>query len=256
MRYLDWPVVGDHKVVWELNRHQHLVTLAQGWLLSGEPRFARGLADQLVAWMDANPPKSGMNWASSLEVSFRAIAWLYALGLAGEALPPPVVRRMLGMLQLHARHLEHYPSTWFSPNTHLTGEALGLHCLGRALPCFAAAPGWRDRGLAVLRREAERQVLPDGVYFEQATYYHRYTTDFYSHLLLAHDAAGEPRPAWLLDLLKRLYEHLLAIRRPDGSWPLIGDDDGGRLLCLKKRQANDFEDTLALAASLLDRSES
>ena len=27
--YLDPLQVGDHKVVWELNRHQHLVTLAQ-----------------------------------------------------------------------------------------------------------------------------------------------------------------------------------------------------------------------------------
>jgi hypothetical protein len=26
--FLDFAVVGDHKVTWELNRHQHLVTLA------------------------------------------------------------------------------------------------------------------------------------------------------------------------------------------------------------------------------------
>ncbi|HKN69667.1 MAG TPA: hypothetical protein VJX30_01310, partial [Terriglobales bacterium] len=27
--FLDFAVVGDHKVIWELNRHQHLVTLAK-----------------------------------------------------------------------------------------------------------------------------------------------------------------------------------------------------------------------------------
>ena len=29
IRFLDFAVVGDHKVIWELNRHQHLVTLAK-----------------------------------------------------------------------------------------------------------------------------------------------------------------------------------------------------------------------------------
>ncbi len=29
--FLDFNQVGDHKIIWELNRHQHLVTLAQAW---------------------------------------------------------------------------------------------------------------------------------------------------------------------------------------------------------------------------------
>jgi hypothetical protein len=32
--FLDFAAVGDHKVIWELNRHQHLVTLAKAQLLS------------------------------------------------------------------------------------------------------------------------------------------------------------------------------------------------------------------------------
>src|SRR6185312_9783598 len=31
MPYLDFARVGDHKVIWELNRHQHLVLLAQAY---------------------------------------------------------------------------------------------------------------------------------------------------------------------------------------------------------------------------------
>jgi hypothetical protein len=253
--YLDPSKVGDHKVVWELNRHQHLVTLAQAWRLSGDQRFLGGLAAQLEAWMDANPPKLGINWASSLEVAFRGIAWLYVLALAGEALPPLLIRRMLGNLHVHARHLEHNLSTWFSPNTHLTGEALGLVYLGQGLPCFAAAPRWRALGLEILQREATRQVRADGVYFEQSTYYHRYTTDFYAHLALLLEAAGTVRPEWLEDVLGRLHTHLSALRRPDGSWPLIGDEDAGRLLCLKTRRSDDFRDTAALGAALLGRAD-
>ncbi|HZP17160.1 MAG TPA: hypothetical protein VFB00_04290, partial [Terriglobales bacterium] len=29
IRFLDFEHVGDHKIIWELNRHQHLVTLAK-----------------------------------------------------------------------------------------------------------------------------------------------------------------------------------------------------------------------------------
>ncbi|MGH9940671.1 MAG: heparinase II/III family protein, partial [Blastocatellia bacterium] len=43
------------------------------------------------------------------------------------------------------------------------------------------------------------------------------------------------------------------IGRPDGGWPLFGDDDGGRLIKLAPRAANDFRDTLAAGAAIFNR---
>jgi hypothetical protein len=205
--------------------------------------------------MNGNPPKRGINWASSLEVGFRAISWIWTLALAGDALPPALVQRCAGMLHVHARHLESQLSTWFSPNTHLTGEALALVYLGRALPVFRRSERWRETGLRILEEEVRRQILPDGVYFEQATYYHRYTTDFYLHLGLLIGAQGVERPRWLDITLGHLLDYLVAIVRPDGTWPLIGDEDGGRLVWLKSRQPNDFHDTLGVGAVVLGRRE-
>src|SRR5271163_3264459 len=37
--FLDFREVGDHKVIWELNRHQHLVTLAKTWVLTGNQAY-------------------------------------------------------------------------------------------------------------------------------------------------------------------------------------------------------------------------
>src|SRR5258708_11960856 len=37
--FLDFAVVGDHKITWELNRHQHLITLAKAWLLSNDEKY-------------------------------------------------------------------------------------------------------------------------------------------------------------------------------------------------------------------------
>ena len=253
--YLDFAAVGDHKLVWELNRHQHFVTLAQAYALTGDERYPRGLLAQMSHWMDANPPKLGMNWASSLEVAFRAISWTWAIYLirTSAALTPELYRRVLGMLYVHARHLELHLSTYFSPNTHLTGEALGLVYLGTHFPELRDAARWAERGEAILLAELERQVRPDGVYFEQSSYYHRYTADFYLHLALLRRQAGEALDERLADALEALLDHIVALMRPDRRWPLIGDDDGGRLLMLKRRDANDFRDTLALGGALLER---
>jgi len=53
--FLDFSVAGDHKVTWELNRHQHLVTLAKARLLSGDEKYARELMAQWRSWIKANP---------------------------------------------------------------------------------------------------------------------------------------------------------------------------------------------------------
>jgi hypothetical protein len=253
--YLDYETVGDHKVVWELNRHQHLVTLAQAWAVTGDERFSEGLLRQLSDWMDANPPKLGINWASSLEVAFRAISWTWALFLIrrSPALTPELLARALTHLHLHARHLEVHLSTYFSPNTHLTGEALGLVYVGTHFPELRHSGRWAEKGTRVLLEELGRQVRPDGVYFEQSTYYHRYTTDFYLHLALLHRESGGALDAKLRATLERLLDHIVALMRPDGRWPLIGDDDGGRLMPLNRRDANDFRDTVALGGALLGR---
>jgi hypothetical protein len=252
--YLDANVVGDHKVIWELNRHQHLVTLAQAFLLTGEDCYASGAAAQLQAWMDANPPKIGINWASSLEISYRSIAWCWTLHLlrGHAALSARTIGSALACLELNARHIESYLSTYFAPNTHLTGEALGLLYIGCAFPGMPGAARWRQAGWRILVGELPRQVLPDGVYYEQSTYYQRYVLDIYVHAILLAGRASIIVPPGMREGIERLAEPLEAVMGPDGSVPLIGDDDGGRLLPLSCAAGNDVRPALAAAERLDD----
>lgn len=250
--YLDPSVVGDHKRVWEINRHQWLVMLAQAWHLTGDDRYPRAVADALRSWMDANVPKRGINWASSLEVAFRAVSWLWIVRLLGGSpfLDNGLVSRMIGHLVLSARHIERNLSTYFSPNTHLTGEALGLYYLGSELAEFRRAPHWRDLGRRILLEQLPIHVRDDGTYFEQSTWYHRYTFDFYLHFHILEQRTQGRTHTGVVDALRRLAEVLLWISRPDGSMPLVGDDDGGRLLFLDGRMPNDTRPALASAAAL------
>ena len=69
--------VGDHKIVWELSRHQHLVTLVRACLYTGEQRWLDEAVSQWRDWQKANPYPLGINWASTLEVAFRLLAWIW-----------------------------------------------------------------------------------------------------------------------------------------------------------------------------------
>ena len=253
----DRALLGDCKVVWELNRHQWLLHLGQAYRLTGDERYAEVFVRQVQAWMQANPAGMGINWASSLEVAFRLISWCWALALfeGSQALSAELLAKVVAGIGDHARHVERYLSHYFSPNTHLTGEALGLFYAGVLFPDASRARRWRVRGAEILATQCERQVLPDGVYFEQSTCYQRYTAEIYLHFLILAARSGIGVPNLVAHRLQRLLDFLVTIRRPDGSMPLVGDADGGWLLPLTPRAPDDVRGVFSVAAAFFGRSD-
>lgn len=246
--YLNAARAGDHKIIWELNRHQHLVILAQAYLFTGDAANLDQIREQLESWFTANPYHRGINWASALEVAFRALSWMWVFHLAGEKMPPEFRAKWLGQLYLHGRHLEHNLSYYFSPNTHLLGEALALHALGLFFSGLPKAGHWEQLGSQVMREQMERQVQADGSHFEQSTYYHVYALDMF----LLHAILAKPdRP--YMDKLERMAEYLHALLGSDRTLPFIGDDDGGRLFHPYGRRDRFGRATMATASILLDR---
>ena len=222
--YLDFTKVGDHKVTWELNRHQHLVLLAQAWLLTGRGEFLQAMERQFQNWWQENPPQRGINWTSALEVAFRALSWVWVDHLVGDQLAAAVREKLVASLFQHGHHLEYNLSRYFAPNTHLQGEAVALHALGVLYPDTPRAAKWAALGREVIEAELVKQVRGDGAHFEQSTYYHVYALDFF---LLHYLLAG--RPAHFVPVLQKMAEYLHALMGPARSLPLMGDDDGGRL---------------------------
>ena len=210
----------------------------------------------LDSWLDENPPRIGVNWASSLEVAYRAISWCWILALLVDAPWPLGLReRLLKSLEIHGSHVERYLSVYFSPNTHLTGEALGLFYIGSTLPESGSASRWRRRGAEILEAWVDRQVLPDGVYFEQALHYQRYTTEIYLHYLALARASGWDISVRVEEAVLRLCRVLRSISSGSLEIPLIGDDDGGWLLPLDGRSPRYIGGVLIAAADCLERPE-
>ena len=256
---LDSSETGDKKIVWELNRHQHFFTLGVAYLLTGDERFAEVFVRHLETWIEQNPPGIGINWSSSLEVSFRAISWIWAFQFFrhSDSFTPELFKTALKVLHLHGRHIEKYLSKYYSPNTHLTGEALGLYYLGTQLPFLSRSRQWRKLGQDILLEEVSRQFHPDGVYFEQSTWYQRYSVDFYTQFAilrsLSNDNGYDRRNAVMDERLQSAFSFMMHITRPDGTTPMIGDDDGGRMLPLTDAKPDDFRGTLAAGAAIFGR---
>ncbi|HEV7218323.1 MAG TPA: alginate lyase family protein [Terriglobales bacterium] len=251
--FLDFDRVGDHKVIWELNRHQHLVTLAKALCLTGDKRYLTELRSQWTSWQRANPYPIGVNWASSLEAAFRSLSWVWILAL----LPAEVVgldfrKNMIRGLAIHGRHIERNLSTYFSPNTHLLGEAVGLFFIGFMCPEIAGAGRWRRNGWRILLEETQRQVRADGVYFEQSLYYHVYALDFSLHARIVAERNGMDIPVDFDLILNRMLDVVSAVSRagvPEG----FGDDDGGRVFNPRRNRSEYMTDPLTVGAILFRR---
>lgn len=257
VRYLD-PCYGDHKIIWELNRHQHWIALGRAYWLTGEPQYRDRCITECVSWLAANPPLLGINWSSMLELGLRSISWLWALHFfagAADADETPWIVDLLLALDRQLTQIEHNLSYYFSPNTHLLGEALALYVAGRTLPELAGSGRRQAVGRRILVDEIARQVLPDGGHCERSTHYHRYTLDFYSLALAVALATGDPVAATLEDAVARLARAMRLLADDEGTIPRVGDDDGGSLLPIAGRPADDVRDSLAVAGALVGRSD-
>jgi uncharacterized heparinase superfamily protein len=254
--YLD-PASGDHKVIWELNRHQHWLALGRAWWLAGDRRYRERVIGELASWMTANPPRMGINWASALEVAIRTLSWTWAIEFfadddqADES--PWLVDLLLG-LEAQIAHVERTLSWYFSPNTHLLGEALALYVCGLAWPELRHARRRAQLGGDILVGQIARQILSDGVHAERSPYYHRYALDFYLLALSMARLAGDSRrePA-LEEICTRMSAALWQLTDAGGRAPLIGDDDGGELFPIAGYTRDDVRPALGWAAVVLDR---
>jgi hypothetical protein len=265
--FLD-PAIGDHKVIWELNRQQHWLRLGRAAWLTGDVRYAQAIVAQLGDWLDQNPPFIGINWASMLEIGFRTLSWTSALHFllgmnrfgnweldVGRSSRPWLVD-MLVALDRQLTHVERHLSYYFSPNTHLTGEALALYVAGIALPELASSARWAETGRSVLLAEIDKQILSDGGHVERSTHYQRYTLDFYLLATLTARLAGDAVSARRFEnAAGRLADFTRTIADMNGRLPHIGDDDGGMLWPFAGRACDDVRDSLALAGVVLDRPE-
>jgi Heparinase II/III N-terminus/Heparinase II/III-like protein len=229
--YLDVNEVGDSKHVWEPNRFGWVYWLGQAYVITQDKKYAETFAELTLDWRRKNPYPIGVNYCSALEVAFRGYALLWSLDLFAETLAVDHVA-LNGVLEIIWRgcwHIESNLSTYFAPNTHLTGEAFSLYACGAALPEFAEAERWREMGERILVEESAKQFHDDGTHRELSSCYHLYSTDFYVQAALISRRTGFAIDPTIDATARKLAERLGSLVTADLTVPQFNDCDGGRL---------------------------
>ncbi|MBN1541829.1 alginate lyase family protein [candidate division KSB1 bacterium] len=223
--------VREVRYVWELNRHQHFLVLAKAYRLSGEARYLQELCNQWRSWLETNAPFCGVNAVSSLEMALRLISWTWTLAIVGKnsELDEKLCSAIRFAIAWQADAICAFLSAGAGANNHLIGEATGLALVGCWFPEFRNSSTWRDTGFAIVFREIERQVYPDGVLKEQSLCYQRYVFVYALMVGLAARSCGRSLPNGFKQRVRAMVDFIAAWPPEDALWP-IGDDDGGEAL--------------------------
>jgi Heparinase II/III-like protein/Heparinase II/III N-terminus len=265
----DWPLSyhadinlirndgSDARVVWELNRCAHFITLGRAYAITNDDKLSGAFFRQLDSWREQNPVARGVNWNCAMEVALRAMNLLgaFALFLRAPQMDEIGLKRFLQTLDQHGAHIRrNLEFSHIATSNHYLADVVGLLWIGLLLPELAAASEWREFGFREMLNEMDKQLLPDGADYEASTGYHRLKVELFLYSFMLCRANGLDIEEKYWSNLRAMIEYVRAYLRPDGHAPLIGDSDSGQVFPIVRRAGNDHAYILALGAALFQES--
>jgi hypothetical protein len=247
----------DVRVLWELNRLGHFLTLATAYSSTRDKRYATEFWAQLRSWIEQNPYGRGPNWTCAMEVALRAMNLLAAFETFRHSsnLDAASLRSFLQLLQQHANYIQrNLEFSYIATSNHYLSDVVGMTWLGLMLPELSDAEAWFEFGRAEMLREMDKQVLADGADFEASTGYHRFVTELFLYTFWLCRSNGVEIEEKYWRKLKQMLLYVRAYLRPDGFAPLIGDTDSGQVLPFERRRADDHAYLLKIGAIVFDDS--
>ena len=243
----------DGRVLWEVNRLSHFITLGRAYAITNDAKFSDAFFDQLSSWERQNPVARGVNWSCAMEVALRAMNLLAALALFQRA--PQIdelkLKELLKLFDQHGAHIQrNLEFSNIATSNHYLADVTGLLWLGLLLPELESANQWREFGLRELLSEMDKQTLPDGADYEASTGYHRLKVELYLYSFVLCHLNGIEIEERYWTRLQAMIAYMAAYLRPDGRAPLVGDSDSGQVLPIVRRTADDHSSVLALGAAI------
>jgi hypothetical protein len=242
----------DARVLWELNRLGHLVTLSLAYSISNDEALSRECIDQLASWTRQNPYGRGINWTCAMEAALRSINLLTVLQniKTSQSFDDEALQLFLKLFHQHGTFIQNnLEFSHLATSNHYLSDVVGLFLLGVMLPELERASEWREFGLTETLKEMDKQILADGADCESSTGYHRFVLELFLYsFILCKENCVEISTRYsekLHSMLKYVRDYL----RPDGFAPLIGDADSGQVLPICRRSANDHGYVLAIGAT-------
>ncbi|MFW6235524.1 MAG: heparinase II/III family protein [Desulfovibrionales bacterium] len=215
-RRVDWevPEVGR---LWRYNLHYFQ------YLFPEENLSREKSLDLMHHWVAGTPPGTPDAW-DPYPISLRLVNWIKFLSLTPETTPGeyhlPAGSAYL-QTQWLVRSLEYHLL-----GNHLFRNAKALIFSGMFFQ-GEEAKDWLHRGLRILDRELEEQILPDGGHFERSPMYHAMILEDVLDLLNLSRASDTVQIRRLEDRLRskagQMMTWLLGMTHPDGQIALFND---------------------------------
>jgi len=245
----------DLRLLWEPARFGWAVTLCRAYQFTGEPRYAAGVLELLLSWMESNPPNHGPHWLSGQESALRILALTFAWYALEDYLETAQAEAVKILLAL-AAHAERIPPTLSyaraQRNNHLLSEAVGLYSVGLLMPWFEQASEWKRLGRKWLIQALDDQVFDDGGYIQYSANYQRLALSAGLWAARLAEIHAEPLPDPTLAALRRMTQFLLPLcDEQSGTPPNWGHNDGSNILRLSTGLQNDYRPVLQAAARQL-----
>ena len=178
---------------------------------SGDRYWEGVIAD----WLDAFEQPALPAW-HPYPMSGRIVAWCAALSREGWLgdLRPTMLRSISAQARLLRRSVEHDIG-----GNHVLRNATALVVAGLCLE----DPGHTRRGLRLLERQLDAQILSDGGHEERSPSYHRLVLGDIRDVRTALRRAEAPSPPWLDGAIEDMDRWLCRIAGPAGDVPPLND---------------------------------
>lgn len=227
------PKGSDIKVPWEISRCHHLLWMAEAYYLTGNEGYAKEIVAQMRHWMEHNPVMYSVNWTCAMDVSIRAVNWMYALVLIGKSksFTDEFAKEVYCSLYQHLFFIAHNLEKsipW--SNNHYYSDLVGLLFLGSLFSTTRL--GRKNLKYAIKEYEKETlvQFFPSGVNYERSTSYHRLMTELSLYTYYMLKRTGVTLSDGIKERLSRAIGYVNQYTMANGHSPIVSDNDDGRLL--------------------------
>jgi len=241
----------DVKYVWEFNRHQFLTYLGFAYYYTNNEDYARAFKLIILDGIKSNPPLCGINWFSGLEISIRLINWIFTLYFFKKSIEinnNDFFKEIFISMFQHVYFLVHF-YTHRSFN-HTIGEIFGMHLFLKIFEEIVPIKRLEKKFFKKFETQILLQTRLDGTNIEQSINYHKFDLEFFSLFNIINYNNIKKECKYLIE---KMFNYLLHAIKPNGTIPLIGDSDDGKVLLLMFHKNNNFIELINLASILFQR---
>lgn len=229
------------KVPWELARLHQLVALSFAYSRNDiflDEKIIYEYENQIVDFIQSNPPYKGIHWIVPMEVAIRSINILFSLSILtskGYKLPEFIANQISKYLYISCIFI-FLNKEWSSGlrNNHYLADLVGLLFISKCYPKSKEMEKINKFAVSEFIKEIKYQFNNDGSNFEGSLPYHFFSTEM---VYFGLEYLRINNHNFLKDIRSKV-ETIINFNKTvvssDGYYPQIGDNDSGKIIDIIK----------------------